>query len=96
MKETIQDLAKRKCFSSQTAPSQMVMKETPRKRLRMPPTSATMEEEGYSSSSFSTEVYLRPNKVDKLFHLELAIREKMAWVDLKDVGNASPRNRYSR
>ena len=36
--ENMQDLTKTKYFFSQTAPSQMVMKETPRKRLRMPPT----------------------------------------------------------
>ena len=39
-------------------PSQMVMKETPRKRLRVPPISATIVDEWYRSSSFSTEVYL--------------------------------------
>ena len=36
----------------------MVMKETPRKRLRVPPISATMVDEWYRSSSLSTEVYL--------------------------------------
>ena len=36
----------------------MVMKETPRKRLRVPPISATIVDEWYRSSSFSTEVYL--------------------------------------
>ena len=36
----------------------MVIKETPRKRLRVPPISATMVDEWYSSSSFSIEVYL--------------------------------------
>ena len=41
-----------------TKPSQMVMKETPRKRLRVPPISATIVDEWYSSSSLSTEVYL--------------------------------------
>ena len=34
--------------------------------------------------------------INFLFHLELATREKMAWVDLKEVGNAPPRNLYSR
>ena len=34
--------------------------------------------------------------VNFLFHLELATREKMTWVDLKEVGNAPPRNLYSR
>ena len=34
------------------------MKETPRKRLRVPPISATMVDEWYRSSSFLTEVYL--------------------------------------
>ena len=67
---------------------------------RMPSTSATMVEEGYKSSSFSTDVYLQPKLilVDNLvlFHLELAIREKIACFDLNDVGNASPRNLYSR
>ena len=42
--------------------SQTVIKETPRKRPRVPPTSATMVEEGYRSSSFSTEVYLEQRK----------------------------------
>ena len=41
-----------------TKPSQMVMKETPRKRLRVPPISATIVDEWYRSSSLSTEVYL--------------------------------------
>ena len=36
----------------------MVMKEIPRKRLRVPPISATIVDEWYRSSSFSTEVYL--------------------------------------
>ena len=36
----------------------MVMKETPRKRLRVPPISATIVDEWYRSSSLSTEVYL--------------------------------------
>ena len=36
----------------------MVMKEKPRKRPRVPPTSATIVDEGYNSSSFSTEVNL--------------------------------------
>ena len=39
-------------------PSHMVMKETPRKRLRVPPISATMVDEWYKSSSLLTEVYL--------------------------------------
>ena len=42
----------------QAAPSQIVMKETPRKSPRIPPTSATIVDEGYRSSSFSTDVYL--------------------------------------
>ena len=45
-------------FLNRMKPSHIVMKETPRKRLRVPPISATMVEEWYSSSSFSTEVYL--------------------------------------
>ena len=59
-----------------------------------------MVEEGYKSSSFSTDVYLQPKLlfVDNLvlLHLELAIRAKIACFDLNDVGNASPRNLYSR
>ena len=42
----------------QAATSQIVMKETPRKSPRIPPTSATIVDEGYRSSSFSTVVYL--------------------------------------
>ena len=45
-------------FLDHIKPSQMVMKETPRKRLRVPPISATIVDEWYRSSSFSTEVYL--------------------------------------
>ena len=52
------DLKKPKCSLALMAPSQIVMKEKPRNRPRDPPTSATMEDEGYRSSSLSTEVYL--------------------------------------
>ena len=45
-------------FLNQMKPSQIVIKETPRKRLRVPPISATMVDEWYSSSSFSIEMYL--------------------------------------
>ena len=37
--------------------SQRVMKERPRKRLRVPPNSATRDSRVYSSSSLSTSMY---------------------------------------
>ena len=53
------------CPLIQRAPSQIVMKETPRKSPRVPPTSATMVDDGYRSSSFFMVVYLL-YEVDKV------------------------------
>ena len=95
-------------FLNQMKPSQMVIKETPRNRLRVPPISATMVDEWYSSSSFSIEVYL--NRVylvrvslnwrylNELYlnqkYLDWAIIAKTKCGDLKEVGIPPPWNWY--
>ena len=78
----------------------MVMKETPRKRLRVPPISATIVDEWYRSSSFSTEVYLVEIKMINVnlvetdpcspVYLDWAIMAKTKCDDLNDVGIPPP------
>ena len=81
------DLKKSKYALVLMTPFQIVMKETPRNRPRVPPTSATMVDEGYRSSSFSTKVYL-----------VWASREKTKWSpdELNEEGIPPPSNLYSR
>ena len=63
--------------------SQREMKENPRKRLRVPPNSATKEETGKISSSVST-----------LVSLETAQSENKKWSDSKADGYGSPMKLY--
>ena len=51
----------------------MLIKETPRKRLRVPPISATIVDEWYRSSSFLTEVYLVGMYMNQVYVPEPAI-----------------------
>ena len=63
--------------------SQREMNENPRKRLRVPPNSATRDEMGKISSSIST-----------LVSLETAQRENKKWSDFKADGYGSPKKLY--